>query len=150
MNQEIPITSINILIIPISYESNFTESFNILDSKIIETVQNIKDGRYQSVKDILTYIILILILNGILDVNNPIIYLRISGDGRNVDRKIKQVIITIAILNDKQNIHKSGYHYTTVLFSGVENYEVLKVIMVFLIQELDDFRNNNSKINEII
>ncbi len=38
MNQKIPITSINILIILISYESNFTESFNILDSKIIEII----------------------------------------------------------------------------------------------------------------
>ncbi len=89
MNQEIPITSINIPIVPISYESNFTESFNILNSKIIKIVQNIKDSGYQSVKDILTYIILILILNGVLDVNNPIIYLHISGDGRNVGRKIK-------------------------------------------------------------
>ncbi len=148
MNQEISIISINILIVLILYESNFTESFNI--SKIIETVQNIKNGEYWSIKDILTYIIPILILNGVLDVNNPIIYLHISGDGRNVGRKIKQVMITIAILNNKQNIHKSGYHYTTVLFPDVENYEVLKVMIAFLIQELDDFRNNGLKINEII
>jgi len=59
-------------------------------------------------------------------------------------------MITIAILNDKQNIHKPGYHYTTVLFPDVENYKVLKVMMAFLIQELDDFRNNSLKINEII
>ncbi|PKK60592.1 hypothetical protein RhiirC2_719002 [Rhizophagus irregularis] len=116
INQKIPITLINIPINSTQNESVFEDNLNTFSVGITETIQNIKNGGYRSVKDILIYIVPVLILNGILDVNNPIIHLRISGDGRNVGRKIKHVMITMAILDDEQNINKPDYHYTIVLY----------------------------------
>ncbi|RGB28240.1 hypothetical protein C1646_797379 [Rhizophagus diaphanus] len=141
MNQKISITFINS---PLDY---FAECLN---SESIEIIQNIKKGGTQSVKDILKYIVPVLISNEILDINNPIIHLRVSGDGRNVGRKIKHVMVTIAILNDTQNIHKPDHHYTTVLFPGVEKYEVLEIMMASFIRELDEIKKNGLMIGEIM
>ncbi|PKY36674.1 hypothetical protein RhiirB3_459873, partial [Rhizophagus irregularis] len=78
MNQKIPIALINL---PLDFDE-YSNS---------EIIQNIKKGGTRSVKDILKYIVPTLISNEILDINNPIIHLRVSGDGRNVGRKIKHV-----------------------------------------------------------
>ncbi|GBC29124.2 hypothetical protein GLOIN_2v1783867 [Rhizophagus irregularis DAOM 181602=DAOM 197198] len=134
---KIPITLINLPL-------DFAEDSNS------EIIQNIKKGGTRSVKDILKYIVPTLISNEILDINNPIIHLRVSGDGRNVGRKIKHVMVTIAILNDIQNIHKPDHHYTTILFSGVEKYEVLEIMMASFIKELDEIKKNGLMIGEII
>ncbi|RIA94186.1 hypothetical protein C1645_818476 [Glomus cerebriforme] len=144
MNEQIPITLINIPTIPTQSELDF------FDPEITEIVQKIKNGGYRSAKDILTYIVPVLILNGVLDINDPIIHLRISGDGRNVGRKIKHVMVTMAILNDENNIYKPDYHYTTVLYPGIEKYEILEIMMAPLIQELDELKNNGLIINGII
>jgi len=148
MNQKIEIILIDIPVTPTLDELDFTE-INIFDEETSE-IKNITNGGYRSAKDILTYIIPALVLKGVLDVDNPIIHLRISGDGRNVGRKIKQVMIIMAILNDEQNIHKPDHHYTTILFPGVESYELLEVMMSPFIQELDDLKNYGLKINDII
>ncbi|GES80501.1 hypothetical protein GLOIN_2v1783867 [Rhizophagus clarus] len=140
MNQKIPITLVDL-------PSDFTEYTN---SESFEIIQNIKKGGTRSVKDILRYIVPVLISNEILDINNPIIHLRVSGDGRNVGRKIKHVMVTMAILNDIRNIHKPNYHYTTVLFPGVEKYEVLETMMASFIKELDEIKTNGLIIGEII
>ncbi|GBC20383.2 hypothetical protein GLOIN_2v1839566 [Rhizophagus irregularis DAOM 181602=DAOM 197198] len=149
MNQKIAISLINIPIIPTLDELDFAESSYIFGEGIIE-IKNITNGGHRSAKDILTYIIPALIFEGVLDISNPIIHLRISGDGRNVGRKIKQVMITMAILNDEQNIHKPDHHYTTILFPGIESYELLEVMMSPFIQELNDLKNYGLKINNII
>jgi hypothetical protein len=140
MNQKIPITLINLPL-------DFAEHSN---SESIEIIQNIKKGGTRSVKDILNYIVPVLISNEILDINNPMIHLRVSGDGRNVGRKIKHVMVTMVILNDIQNIHKPNHHYTTVLFPGVEKYDVLETIMATFIKELDEIKKNGLIIGEII
>ncbi|PKC56902.1 hypothetical protein RhiirA1_541880 [Rhizophagus irregularis] len=122
-------------------ELDFVENSNIFDYGITDEIKNITNGGHRSAKDILTYIIPALIFKGVLDISNPIIHLRISGDGRNVGRKIKQVMITMGILNDEQNIHKLDHHYTTILFPGIESYELLEVMMSPFIQELNDLKN---------
>jgi len=149
MDQKIAIDIINIPIIPTLNELDFNESSNIFNSEITE-INNVPNGGYHNAKDILKYIIPAFALNGVLDVNDPIIHLRISEEGRNVGRRLKQVMITMAILNDIQNIHKPDHHYTTVLFPGIENYELLEVMMMPFIQELDDLKNYGLKINEIV
>jgi len=147
MNRKIAITNIDI---PLQNELYFAEDSNISGVEIFYNVnQNIGKGGYRSAKDILIYVIPILILDGILDVSSPTIHLRISGDGRNVGRKIKHVMVTIAILNDKQNIYVPDRHYTTVLFSGNEKYEILETMMAPFIQELDDLKNNGLIIDGI-
>jgi hypothetical protein len=140
MNQKIPITFINL-------PFDFTEYSN---SESIEIIQNIKKGGTRSVKNILKYIVPVLISNEILNINDSTIHLRVSGDGRNVGRKIKHVMLTIAILNDIQNIHKPNHHYTTVLFLGVEKYEILEIMMASFIKELDEIKKNGLVIGEIM
>ncbi|CAG8786896.1 3439_t:CDS:2, partial [Racocetra fulgida] len=72
---------------------------------------------------------------------DPIIHIRISGDGRNVGRKIKHVMITFAILNDKSNIHYSDHHFVLLLYPGDESYNILKSALSFLITELKEIQN---------
>jgi len=78
------------------------------------------------------------------------IHLRISGDGRNVGRKVKHVMITVILLDDPTKIFESNYHYTTVLFPGTENYSTLKVAANALIQELQELSNIGMVINNIL
>ncbi|GES82308.1 hypothetical protein GLOIN_2v1782566 [Rhizophagus clarus] len=140
MNQKIPITLIDLPL-------DFAEYSNFESTEII---QNVKKGGTRSVKDILKYIVPILISNEILDISNPIIHLRVSGNDRNVGRKIKHVMITMAILNDIQNIHKPDHHYTTILFPGVEKYEILENMMASFIKELDEIKKNGLMIGEVM
>ncbi|GES96423.1 hypothetical protein GLOIN_2v1783867 [Rhizophagus clarus] len=59
-------------------------------------------------------------------------------------------MITMAILNDIQNIHKPDHHYTTVLFPGVEKYEILENMMASFIKELDEIKKNGLMIGEVM
>src|SRR5438270_1293943 len=74
----------------------------------------------------------------ILNPDNPIINLRISGDGRNVGCKVKHVIITYTILDNFTNLHKVDYHYTILLYLDNESYELLQKIIVPMASELND------------
>jgi len=146
MNQKVPITFIDL---PVQGELDPMETADISDPEVIqEVIHSVGKGGYRSVKAILIYIVPALIIDGVLDGSNPTIHLRVSGDGRNVGRKVKHVMVTIAILDDEQNIHIPDRHYTTLLFPGVENYETLEVMMAPFIQELDDLKSNGLKINE--
>ncbi|PKK71443.1 hypothetical protein RhiirC2_778384 [Rhizophagus irregularis] len=55
----------------------------------------------------------------------PISIISYKKDGRSVSRKVKHVMITKAILNDKSTLHQLNYYYTTVLYSGCEDYNSL-------------------------
>ncbi|GES78988.1 hypothetical protein GLOIN_2v1809230 [Rhizophagus clarus] len=127
-----------------------SEEPDIIDPTIIEQVVNATGkGAYRSIKKILEYIVLSYVNEGKLDPEIPVIHLRISGDGRNVGRKVKHVMITVALLDDSMNLFKSDYHYTIVLFLGTENYSTLKVATVALIQELQELSNTGMVINDI-
>ncbi|PKC58310.1 hypothetical protein RhiirA1_471167 [Rhizophagus irregularis] len=120
------------------YEPYFTEDPDIPGTEVFQNVtQNIGKGGYRSAKDILTYIIPILILDGILDINYPTIYLRILGDGNDNNG------------TNKIYIYTPDYHYTVVLFSGIEKYEILEIMMAPFIQELDDLKSNGLIIDGI-
>jgi hypothetical protein len=124
---------------------------DIIDPLIVEQVVNATGkGAYRSVKRILEYIIPSYIKKGILDPAIPTIHLRISGDGRNVGRKVKHVMITVALLDDSINLFKPNYHYTTILYPGTENYSTLKVATNALIQELQELSNVGMVINNIL
>ena len=79
-----------------------------------------------------------LIDRHVLNPDNPIINLRISGDGRNVGRKVKHVIITCTILDDFTNLYKADYHYTILLYPGNESYELLQKVIAPMASELND------------
>ena len=60
----------------------------------------------------------------------------ILGDGCNVGRKIKHVMITCTVLDNIPNIHKADSHNTVILYPGGENYEILQQVIKLLISEL--------------
>jgi hypothetical protein len=92
MQEEIPISIVKLN----SYHS--TEPLEgtpaITDPEVIQMVQEaIGNGGQRSIIKILQYLIPSLIEREIIDPNNPTIHLRISGDGHNVGRQVKHVML---------------------------------------------------------
>ena len=144
MNYAIPISILNIsdqsLLTPIN------ENSDINDLEIVEEVlKYIGKAGYRKIADILLYILPDLINRHVLNPDDPVINLRISGDGRNVGRKVKHVIITCTILDDIENLYKSNYHYTVILYPGTENYELLQRMIAPVASELNDLVLNGLK-----
>ncbi len=141
INEEMS-NAIPILILNISNEQSLTpihENPDINDPEIVEEVlKYIGKAGYRKITDILLYILPDLINRHVINPDNPIINLRISGDGRNIGRKVKHVIITCTILDDIVNLYKADYHYTIILYPGTENYELLQRMIAPIASELDD------------
>nr|CAG8564224.1 9403_t:CDS:2 [Entrophospora candida] len=66
----------------------------------------------------------------------------ILNPDHNVGRKVKHVMVTCAVLDDISNIYKADFHYTTILYPGVENYEILQKVMEPMINELHNLVTN--------
>ncbi|RIB00569.1 hypothetical protein C2G38_2233817 [Gigaspora rosea] len=107
-----------------------------------EVLKYIRKACYRCIIDILLYILPGLVDRNVLNTNNPVINIRISSDGHNVGRTIKHMIITCTILDDILNIHKADFHYTLILYPGVENYDILKKVMKPFIVELNNLTTN--------
>ncbi|CAG8827721.1 33004_t:CDS:2, partial [Gigaspora margarita] len=118
----------------------------ILTSKManyipIETF-NLSNQDNLFIKDILLYLHPYLVANKILHSSKPVINLRISGDGHNVRKKINHVIITLAILDQKKELYLSDNHYTIVIYSDIEKYELLKSATQSLVDELNKLQQS--------
>lgn len=163
---------INLIDLEPNVQLDPSEGPDITDLEIIEQmVKVIGKGAHRSVKKLLTYVVPAYIQKGNyktmvkgigkgahhsrkitylcralqkgkLDPLSPIIHLRISGDGRNVGRKVKHVMITVAFLDDSAELFKSHSHYTTVLFPGTEDYTTLRVAADAFIQELQELEKD--------
>lgn len=119
------------------------EEVHIRDEQVIRGVtESIGKAGYRNIKDIIKYIIPILIKEQVLDPLQPIIHIRISGDGRNVGRKVKHIMVTFAILNDQSTINQPNRHYTIALFPGIEKYDALQIALDPLRRDLYDLRLN--------
>ncbi|RHZ67820.1 hypothetical protein Glove_299g4 [Diversispora epigaea] len=124
---------------------------DITNSDIIKEVTNtIGVGVLRSAKDILCYIIPHLLKEQVLDPSDPTIHLRVSGDGRNVGRKIKHVMVTFIILNHESKSHDADYHYTVALYPSTENYNTLKFILNPFLEELRSFKDDGLELNGIL
>lgn len=145
MNTEIPVNPINIYSQNVgNNDEDEIEECDNLDIELKnEIINNQGQGGYRSIKKILEFVIKMLInqeiLNYSLDNN---IHIRISGDGRNVGKKIKHVMITFAVMNNRDAIFLPDHHYSLVLYSGVEKYEYLQKALLPLMNELDDIDKN--------
>ncbi|CAG8682466.1 841_t:CDS:2 [Funneliformis mosseae] len=128
-----------------------SEKSDIMNFEIVQEVVNtIGLGIRRSIKDILYYIIPQLQKQDILKSSDPIIHLRISGDGRNVGKKIKHVMVTFMILNHESRHHHADYYYTIILYPGTENYNTLKFILDPLCNELRSLKKFGLKISGIL
>ncbi|PKY32968.1 hypothetical protein RhiirB3_451535, partial [Rhizophagus irregularis] len=149
MNKIIPISLINIT--PSPSDNSVNSEIHINDAEIIDNLQqSIGKGGRRDIVNILRYLIPGLLERNVLDITNPTIHLRISGDGRNVGRKVKQVMVTCSILNDLDNIYRPENYYTIILYPGIEKYEILNVVLEPLIMELrklkeEGFRDNQNR-----
>ncbi|CAB4415544.1 unnamed protein product [Rhizophagus irregularis] len=144
MNNAIPISILNV-----TDQPSFTpidENPDINDPEVIEEVlKYIGKAEYCKITDILLFVLPDLIERHVVNQDNPIINLYISGDGRNVGRKVKHVIITCTILDDIVNIYKAEHHYTIILFPGNENYILLQKMITPIAYELNDLVLNGLK-----
>ncbi|PKC16476.1 hypothetical protein RhiirA5_369844 [Rhizophagus irregularis] len=141
---------INTVIMPQHMDINSNESSDIFDPEVIEEVTtSVGKGGKRSIKDVLKFIVPNLIKRGVLNLHEPIISIRISGDGRNVGKKVKHVMITFAILEDIENIHNPNYHYTVVLYPGLENYESLDILTISFREELQELKEIGININGV-
>ncbi|CAG8499084.1 4529_t:CDS:2, partial [Scutellospora calospora] len=120
---------------------------NIDINKVLSSVGT---GRQRNCKGILRYLIPYLVHEDILSIADPIIHLRISGDGRNVGRKVKHVMITFMILNDQKHQHMPNYHYTIALYPGIERYESLEIILNPFLNDLRDLKINGLEVEGIL
>ena len=110
---------------------------HIIDEDIVETVVNsVGKAGVRSIKEILIFLIPNLIKRNILNPTQPIISIQVSGDGRNVGRKVKHVMLTFAILNCKEFLFFPEYHYTLILYPGSEEYNTSDIMTRSLRNEL--------------
>ncbi|GES99613.1 hypothetical protein GLOIN_2v1543171 [Rhizophagus clarus] len=137
ITQKINIILISLINISPSSDNSVNSEAHIDDVDIINNVQQSisKDGR-QNIIDILKYLIPSLIKKEVIHVTNPKIHLRISGNGRNVRKKVKHVIVTFSILDDKDTLQQPDSHYTIALYPDIEKYEMLHTALEYLIMEL--------------
>ena len=64
-------------------------------------------------------------------------------------KKVKHVIVTCVILDNKKNLHISDNHFVIILYSGNENYDSLKNAMSLFLDELHELKDYGLKINRI-
>src|SRR5437763_9881230 len=147
MNDKVKITIVKM---PQHINTDSVENPDIFDLEIIDKITtSIGKGGQRSIKDILNFIVPDLVRKNILDPEQKVINLRISGDGRNVGKKIKHVMITFAILDDIDNIHNPNYHHTVVLYPGSENYNSLDISTALFRNELHELTEVGMNIDEI-
>ena len=120
MNIEIPVNPINVYPQDVNVDDdddNEIEEHDNLDVELENEIKNAQgQGGYRSIKKILAFVIKMLINQKVLNYSlNDNIHIRISGDGRNVGKKIKHVMITFAIMNNKDAIFLPDHHYSLVL-----------------------------------
>jgi len=148
MAQHIPISIIDIN--TNNNQVNQSEEEDIDNESIVqEVVDAVGKGGYRNIKNILLYLIPDFVKKGILNPRQPIVNLRISGDGRNVGRKVKHVIVTVAILDNKNTLHQPDHHHTIVLYPGREDYDSLSSVMAPFCHDLQDLKNQGLVINNI-
>ncbi|RIB02908.1 hypothetical protein C2G38_2049700 [Gigaspora rosea] len=127
---------------PINFE--LTEDHaHITDSDIVNNVvESAGKGGKHSLIDILNFIVPESVKKGLLIPNNTTIKLRISGDDRNVGRKVQHVIVIVVLLNDIERLHKPEGYYTLALYSRSENYQSLQNALGSLIVDLKNLKES--------
>src|SRR6185437_14985642 len=109
MKKKILLILVNILQ-PTTFEP-ITDTPEITDVNIITNMlESIGIGGQHYITDVLNYIISFYISKGILIPKKSTLHLRISGDGRNVGRKVKHIMVTMTLLNDSAGFQKPNNH----------------------------------------
>jgi len=76
----------------------------------------------RSMRDILP-----IVLKRIKLLPGEIVRLKVAGDGRNVGRKRKHVMVVFCVFQAGSNVLKASHQHTLNLIVGSEDYELMKV-----------------------
>ncbi|RIA80644.1 hypothetical protein C1645_838331 [Glomus cerebriforme] len=138
MRKNIPLTLVDLLQ-PTIFEP-ITEEPHITNNTVITNMlESIGKGGQCHITDILNYILPLYIEQGILTPGTSTLYIRISGDRRNVGCKVKHIMVTMTLLNDLNGLQKPDNNYTLVtlfLYPEAESYESHKNSLTPLISDL--------------
>ncbi|CAG8846657.1 44343_t:CDS:2 [Gigaspora margarita] len=92
------------------------EEADITDPTIVSNiVTSIRKSGHQQITNILNYIIPLYVQKEVLKPGSTL-HLRISENGQNVSKKAKHVMLTVALSNNWDKLHKPKSHYILVLF----------------------------------
>ncbi|GET03367.1 hypothetical protein GLOIN_2v1766279 [Rhizophagus clarus] len=73
------------------------------------------------------------------------INIKLSGDGRNVGRKQKHVMLTMCILNEEEAVLSPAHQYSICLYLGKESYDSLSTVSAKFSYELEQLKTNRYK-----
>ncbi|RIA84059.1 hypothetical protein C1645_742608 [Glomus cerebriforme] len=73
------------------------------------------------------------------------ISIRLSGDGRNVGRKQKHVMLTMCVLNEEEAVLSPAHQYSICLYLGKESYDSLSTVSAKFSHELEQLKTNGYK-----
>ncbi|CAG8559808.1 15657_t:CDS:2, partial [Funneliformis mosseae] len=80
----------------------------------------------------------------VLKVGNKI-NIKLSGDGRNVGRKQKHVMLIMCILNEEEAVLNPAHQYSICLYIGKESYDFLSIVSIKFSHELEKLKTNRYK-----
>ncbi|GBB83472.1 hypothetical protein RclHR1_01020013 [Rhizophagus clarus] len=144
MKKKVPTTLVELLQ-PTVFKSIIEEP-DITDSAVIlNMLKSIKKKDQHRIADILNCILPLYIEEGILIPKRSTLNIQISGDGCNMRRKLKHVMIIMTLLNDLNSLQKPDNHHTLVLFPNAETYESLKNALTPLISDLCTLKERGFK-----
>ncbi|GES82257.1 hypothetical protein GLOIN_2v1810931 [Rhizophagus clarus] len=107
---------------------------------IVVDEQEFGNGVYRSIRSLLK--ILIPIWNKLILQPGNTINLKLGGDSKNVGRKQNYVMITICLLNKKDEVLKPDNQYCICPYVGKENYETLVKVGHLFEYQLWDLQEN--------
>ncbi|PKK59273.1 hypothetical protein RhiirC2_795056 [Rhizophagus irregularis] len=107
---------------------------------IVVDEQEIGNGVYRSVRSLLK--VFIPIWSKSILQSGDTINLKLGGDGRNVGRKQNHVMITVCLLNEKDEVLKPDHQYCICLYVGKERYETLAKVGHLFEYQLQDLQEN--------
>ncbi|POG78942.1 hypothetical protein GLOIN_2v1766279, partial [Rhizophagus irregularis DAOM 181602=DAOM 197198] len=139
----VPIKSFNICSTAIN---NYGDDSQQNISEVEFDDEEVGNGAYRSITSLLDIIVPILATSTspVLKIGNKI-NIRISGDGRNVGRKQKHVILTMCILNEGEMVLNPTHQYSICLYIGKESYDSLSTVSAIFLQELEQLKTNGYK-----
>eukprot|EP00732_Lithocolla_globosa_P000492 Lithocolla_globosa_v1_NODE_152_length_5671_cov_121.982906.p1 type:complete len:465 gc:universal NODE_152_length_5671_cov_121.982906:2437-3831(+) len=97
------------------------------------------DGKQRKMRDLLQ---VALLLYSDLISQDDVIKIKLSGDGRNVGRKIKHVMITFCLFNSGKLVTKPDHQFCLSIYVGKEGYDALRQGLAPLFEELNDLQEN--------
>jgi hypothetical protein len=100
-------------------------------------------GVYRSLLDVLPFV-----LKKYQIAETETLVIRVAGDGRNVGRKVKHVLVTFCLMNGMKKVMSSNEQYTVALLVGSEGHKLLQDSLQDFLAELTRLGKHGVFVNE--